>query len=396
MSHPCSLTRPLEKFLLLVGARPKRAIAFGLALVIALLTADKAIGQIDLSAASHSGTAVPRAGSGLPVGHAPANRVHTFAVGHSAIVEVAPNSDAVSDVSSQDYDEGRQVRPASVDSAEDLDSGPGMPENFRITVSGSVASLEWEPPSTGGAPSDYLLTLGTAQGLENLLSEYPIGNVLTLSGPLQQPGTYYARIRASNLMGVGPSTPEVMFRTEVGAPPQAPINLAAAWLGSTVNLTWLPSPGASSYVLEAGSISRASDFGTFGMGAATAFSTAVPPGTYFVRVRALNAHGSSAPSNELSLQVAGPGVPGQPQDLTASISGDLVTLRWNPPPNGPTPTGYTLEVGTALGSTNLGTFNVGNVTTLTAPAPPGTYYVRVRAVNALGTGNPSAEIVVRL
>jgi hypothetical protein len=32
--------------------------------------------------------------------------------------------------------------------------------------------------------------------------------------------------------------------------------------------------------------------------------------------------------------------------------------------------------------------------TFTIAAPPGRYYVRVRAVNALGTSGPSEEIVV--
>jgi hypothetical protein len=37
---------------------------------------------------------------------------------------------------------------------------------------------------------------------------------------------------------------------------------------------------------------------------------------------------------------------------------------------------------------------VGNVTTFTTEAPPGTYFVRVRAINAKGPGLPSNEVVV--
>jgi hypothetical protein len=57
-------------------------------------------------------------------------------------------------------------------------------------------------------------------------------------------------------------------------------------------------------VVEAGTVSGASDLGIVPTGNLdTTFSTRVPPGTYFVRVRAANAFGHSAPSNEVTIVV---------------------------------------------------------------------------------------------
>lgn len=69
----------------------------------------------------------------------------------------------------------------------------------------------------------------------------------------------------------------------------------------------------------------------------------------------------------------------------AEVRSDRVTIRWDRPPVGPAPTGYLVEAGGASGQT---------VVTLASPvpvlevaAPPGIYFVRVRA---FGTGGPSA------
>jgi enediyne biosynthesis protein E4 len=86
--------------------------------------------------------------------------------------------------------------------------------------------------------------------------------------------------------------------------------------------------------------------------------------------------------------------PGAPSNLTAGGSGFNVTLNWQAPVSGAALSGYLLEVGSAPGITNLAAFLLGPATTLNAAAPPGTYYVRVRARNAAGAGSASNEVVV--
>ena len=68
--------------------------------------------------------------------------------------------------------------------------------------------------------------------------------------------------------------------------------------GRTVSFSWEPPPGgAEEYLLEAGTDDGRVDIGVFPLGRGTSFSVAgVPPGTYFVRLRARNARGLGLPS----------------------------------------------------------------------------------------------------
>ena len=67
------------------------------------------------------------------------------------------------------------------------------------------------------------------------------------------------------------------------------------------------------------------------------------------------------------------------------MDGSTVTLNWTTPSFG-TPTGYIIEAGSAPGLSNLAVANTGNANTTATfgGVPPGTYYVRLRAVNAQG------------
>jgi hypothetical protein len=76
--------------------------------------------------------------------------------------------------------------------------------------------------------------------------------------------------------------------------------------GSTVTLAWNASTGSpSSYVVEAGSAAGLSDLANFDTGgtSTTLRATGVGRGDYLVRVRARNACGISAPSNEVLASV---------------------------------------------------------------------------------------------
>jgi hypothetical protein len=66
-----------------------------------------------------------------------------------------------------------------------------------------------------------------------------------------------------------------------------------------VQPSWSPSPGATSYILEAGSSPGAADLFRANVGLATVLSGTAPPGVYFTRIRAVNGCGASDPSNEV-------------------------------------------------------------------------------------------------
>jgi hypothetical protein len=92
--------------------------------------------------------------------------------------------------------------------------------------------------------------------------------------------------------------------------PAAPSNLNATVSGSMVQLEWTPAPGVvpSDYRLEAGTRPGVSDIGVLTLPPTPSFQVAgVADGRYYVRVRAANAAGVGAPSNEVEVIVGTPG-----------------------------------------------------------------------------------------
>ncbi len=90
--------------------------------------------------------------------------------------------------------------------------------------------------------------------------------------------------------------------------PQLPTGLTATVSGGSVTVAWAAAaapPTTTRYVLEVGSAPGLNDiFSGLDVGQQTSFAASgVPPGRYYVRVRAGNYAGLSAPSNEVVVQV---------------------------------------------------------------------------------------------
>jgi len=195
-------------------------------------------------------------------------------------------------------------------------------------------------------------------------------------------------------------TPRSMSRATVIAVPTAPTSLTAALSGQAVVFAWnapASSDASTSYVLEAGSAPGKSDLGQLDTRSAgrTMTATGVPPGTYFVRVRARTSTGTSPASNEITVAVgtrACGSKPLAPSGLTTSVTGTTLFLSWQAPIGGCPATSYLIEAGSQFGLADLASISTNDAATsfTWTNALNGTYVVRVKGVNADGVG-PNAD-----
>ncbi len=178
-------------------------------------------------------------------------------------------------------------------------------------------------------------------------------------------------------------------------PPGAPQNLRAVQGPAGMHFAW-DAPAdlgpATSYVLEAG-LSPGSTFAAVPVAGTTFSVPGVPPGTFFLRVRALNGAGGGPASAELRLRVGAGGVilPEPPSNFETSVVGGRLTMTWSPAETGVRPTSYLVEVGSASGLANIAVLPVATAAFTFPGVPPGFFYFRVRAQNAGGTSEPGEE-----
>jgi hypothetical protein len=185
--------------------------------------------------------------------------------------------------------------------------------------------------------------------------------------------------------------------------PGTPRSLFASSSGSTVTLSWLaPATGGTpaAYIVEAGSSSGLANLANFSTGNTSTIFTAAGVGaaTYYIRVKATNAAGTSTASNEALLVVgSGPciGPPGSPTGfILTGNSGGTVSFIWGA--SSGSPTTYIIEAGSTPGATNLANSDLGSSATVFTAfgVGRGTYYVRLRGRNSCGTSGPSNEVTL--
>jgi YVTN family beta-propeller protein len=274
---------------------------------------------------------------------------------------------------------------------------PGAPTNFRATASGNIVNLFWGPPTSGGAPVSYTLVARTATG--GPITTIPLGPATTFSAAAPN-GTYALSVTATNASGTGPESASVTLSVPaVAPPPGAPTNLAATVAGDTATFTWsAPSSGGApnGYTLVAGlTPGFTAVIASLPLAAAPTSSAipGVPPGTYYVRILAQNAGGTSAASNEVVLTVAGPAAPTAPTLNAPTVSGNTVSLSWSPGPGGGGSTSYQLTAFTPGGAV-VATVPLSGTSASFANVPGGTYLLRLVAFNSVGPSPASNQVTV--
>ncbi len=73
---------------------------------------------------------------------------------------------------------------------------PTPPTNLSAHVSGATVTLSWTPPAS--SVTGYVLEVGSATGLANLVAGLSLGAAPSLVAPNVPAGTYYVRVRAVN------------------------------------------------------------------------------------------------------------------------------------------------------------------------------------------------------
>jgi hypothetical protein len=259
---------------------------------------------------------------------------------------------------------------------------------------------------TSSVPGDtYEAFSGTSMaaphvaGAWSVLKELaPTADVATLLAALRSTGASiqdaatgltYPRIRLDRAA-------QSLVSTELPGVPSAFVVSVGSF---AVHLQWQPpllGGPPTDYQVEAGSTSGATNVGVFSTGGALMFSSTAPEGIYYVRVRARNASGAGPATPDIRVVVGvggNVGVPLPPRDLRADVIDRTVTLTWNLILLGSTPASFFIDVGTASGASNVGSFEFGaDVRRVSSSAlAPGIYFARVRAANLYGVSGPSNE-----
>jgi len=179
---------------------------------------------------------------------------------------------------------------------------PAPPSGLIAQVSsaagGGVVNLQWTP---GTAATSYQVEV--VQPLVTAINTNNPQPLFTASGvPL---GQYRVQVRSVNPLGLSAPSNAVDVIVGSGTPcaiPAAP-SPTASLVAGVGSVTWSPIPGATSYVVVAGTQPGGSDLFNANVGNVTSVAAAgLPPGfRAFVRVYAVSACGPSGPSAEVIL-----------------------------------------------------------------------------------------------
>jgi len=279
---------------------------------------------------------------------------------------------------------------------------PNAPLLNNPVKNGAKATLSWTPNGDGGsAIIDYTLQSMSANTSGATWTDVAAGLTVTsyeVDVPAIGQSVYY-RVAARNAIGVGTWSLQTMITTPAGAP-GVPTEFAASQTGNSVTVRWTAPTETGGVALRDYRVMLSRDNGTTWIDAifttATTTTAAAPAKgqTWQYRVAARNASGVfgafTAPVT-ISNQATRPNPPGL---NGIRLSGDQVVINWfaSSDNGGSAITGYRVETrASSTADWALAATVAGNVLTTNVPAgaPGTTVFVRVFAVNSIGTSDSS-------
>ena len=286
---------------------------------------------------------------------------------------------------------------------------PSAPQSLAAKAGDGSVSLTWTAPASNGgaAVSGYNIYRGTSAGGEGSTAVGTVsGTTLSFTDPgLTNGTTYFYTVKAVNSAGTSAASNEASATPAAvtATAPTAPQSLAATGGNGSVQLSWsAPSSNGGSpisgYNVYRGTTSGGEGSTPIGTvnGTTTSFNdlSATNGTSYYYTVKAVNAVGTSVPSNEANATPTAT-TPSAPTGLVASAGNGQVVLSWTvPTSDGGSPiTGYNVYRSTSPngeGSTPVATA-VSSTYTDTGLTNGTKYYYKVAAVNAVGTSQQSGE-----
>lgn len=271
---------------------------------------------------------------------------------------------------------------------------PGVPGSLTATAGNAAVNLAWTAAANAAS---YNVYQGTSAGGE---AATPVATRITatsttISG-LTAGRTYYFKVAAVNPAGTGTQSNEASA-TPSGTAPSAAITDLSAQPGNTVvSLNWSAIPGASSYNVYQGTAAGAEGATPVRTGL-TANGVSIGGlsngATYFFKVAAVNAGGTSAASNEASATPVA--APAAPTSLAAARGDQKVTLSWTASAGA---SSYNVYQGTSAGgegSTPVLSGVTGTTVAVTGLVNGTSYYFTVTAVGPGGRSPASNEASAR-
>jgi len=262
-----------------------------------------------------------------------------------------------------------------------------------VDVLGNVAYVAGSFNNSNGSPRALVAALDATSG----------ANLPFSANVAPRTGNRVLAFPEGIVLGSNLNGQELLYfpTTGLGGLPGRPTAPVAVLSNPGVFMFWGPPAvggNVTGYLLEVGSGPGAANIATVPIPVDDSgffYPSAVPPGTYYARVRAQSAAGVGPASPEVAFTVAA-GCRGMAYapSLLSAVSGANVLLSWATPPLFPGTLSYVLAAGTTGGTYNIGTFPLGATNAFAVQAPPGAYFLRLGAQGACGVAAPAGELVL--
>ena len=277
------------------------------------------------------------------------------------------------------------------------DGAPSAPLNLSGASATNAIDLTWSTPSAPGSSpiTDYRIEYGTNAGGPFITFDDGVSTdtSTTVTG-LTNGVTYYFRVTAVNAVGDGTSATTVLGLVPSDVP-DAPTIDAATELGGGASIDF--TPGHSD--IEITSYEYRLDGGAWQTGSVTAdvmtISGLTNGTTYDIEIRSVNDIGPSPASSPVTVTPID--VPQAPTGTLLTAGNGTIDASWTAPAgnNGSAVTDYVIQHATTIDGAYTTVDDGVSLDTahrITGLTNGTTYFVRIGAVNAAGTGPWSAPV----